>query len=133
MRKKMGKRLSRELKVIQESTVDFVIPDPASIDKENIEGIIAGILELVEKESLTKLFQLGRYLERTLLSTFDTNKENHKITGIEKFKNIAETYKKKKKKIIIDGLDQLKKNTHTKKIRKIILKIKKKLNELHEL
>lgn len=61
------------------------------IDKKNLDIMIRGIRELMEEYSLTELFQLGGFLEQSILATFE-NKTPHK-EDIERYQQIVRTYK----------------------------------------
>ena len=70
LRKKIAGRLNDELKILFKSDAASSFPDLEHIDKKNLEKVVQHIHELLERRSLSELFQLGRFVEQTILSTF---------------------------------------------------------------
>ncbi|MCP4156307.1 MAG: hypothetical protein GY757_51820 [bacterium] len=124
-RRKIGKLLSRELRVIKGSNTGLNIHNPAHLNKKNIQKTIDSIRDLVKKESLSELFQMGRFVERTLLSTFDANPQPLEIKVIERHRAISEKYKEVLGREIIERFNELKTATDAEKRRKTLLEIKK--------
>jgi hypothetical protein len=60
-------------------------------DQKNLDTMVRGIRELMEKYSLTELFLLGRFLEQSILSTFENKAPPQE--DIERYQQIARAYK----------------------------------------
>jgi hypothetical protein len=115
LRTKIGKMLGSELKAISNNETGSL-----SQDLENIERRIRGSLE---KRPLAKPFQLGCFLEHSILSTFEN--EAPKQEDIEKYRRIAQEYKDKLPRGVLKGLKKLKTTGRAiEKIRSICIEIK---------
>jgi hypothetical protein len=78
---------SSELRVFFENDAPSPLPDPALIKKQDFETIVGNIGRRLEKDSLSELYRLGRFLEITILSTFENKRPGKK--EIEKYLMIA--------------------------------------------
>ncbi len=90
--------------------------DAAHIEKKNFESVVQRIRELLENRSLYGPFQLGRFVEQSILSTFEG-----KIPGpevVEEFLQIARKYETKFPVGVFKELNQMKKSTESLEIRK---------------
>jgi hypothetical protein len=96
-----------------------IVKELTSIDKKNLDIMVRGIRELMEKHSLTELFLLGRFLEQSILSTFE-NKTPHK-EDIEPYQQIAQTYKLPPG--VFKRLERIKKISDIKEIRNLLKEI----------
>jgi hypothetical protein len=67
--------------------LDIQLP---AVGQENFKMVLESIRQLLERESLAELFQLGRFIEYTILSTFEG--EMPKPVDIGKFLAIAQTH-----------------------------------------
>lgn len=70
LRKKVAGRLNDELNILFKSDAASLFPDLEHMEKKDLENVVQRIRELPEKRSLSELFQLGRFVEQTILSTF---------------------------------------------------------------
>ncbi len=70
LRKKIAGRLNDELNILFKSDTASLFPDLEHIEKKDLENVVQHIRELLEKRTLSELFQLGRFVEQTILSTF---------------------------------------------------------------
>lgn len=70
LRKKIAGRLNDELKILFKSEAASLFPDLEHIEKKDLEKVVQHIRELLEKRALSELFQLGRFVEQIILSTF---------------------------------------------------------------
>ncbi len=77
-----------ELRVIFENDVPTPLSESAAMEKKDFETIAGNIDRRLEKESLSEFYQLGRFLEGTILSTCE-NKRPDK-TEIERYVLIAQ-------------------------------------------
>lgn len=67
---KIAGKLSDELDIIFKSEATSLFPDLEQMEKKNLEKALQHIRELLEEHSLSELFQLGCFVEQTILSTF---------------------------------------------------------------
>ena len=88
-------------------------------DQKNLQTMVRGIRELMEKYSLTELFLLGRFLEQSILSTFE-NKTHHK-EDIERYQQISQTYKLPPG--VFKRLERIKKTSDIQEIRNLLKEI----------
>lgn len=88
-------------------------------DRKNLQTMVRGIRELMEKYSLTELFQLGRFLEQSILSTFENKTPEQE--SIRRYQQIVQTYKLPPG--VFKRLEMIKKTSDLKEIRNLFTAI----------
>jgi hypothetical protein len=79
--------LSVELKNIFKSETDRLFPDLANINRKNLPNVTRSIAGQLAARSLSGPFRFGRFLERTLLDTFEEKRPGEE--EIDKYLQIA--------------------------------------------
>ncbi len=89
LKTKIVKMLGRHLTVLagEESTL---LQELANIEKKNVETVVNRIRELMEKRSRDDLFRFGRFVEQSILSTYEN--KTPKQEDIEKYRRILQKY-----------------------------------------
>jgi hypothetical protein len=110
--------LKEDLKRLENNT-QGLIEKLEKIDKNNIAGLVNEIGDLMKRQSLLDLFQLGRFLEGSLLSTFaDKQPDPDQVAN-----SIHIAQKHGLLKSVLDGLNELQSLTAVEKIRACCIKI----------
>jgi len=120
LRMKIVNILIRELKMISKNETDSLSRDLENIERKNFETVVQRIRELMEKRSLSELFQFGRFLEHSILSTFENKVP--KQEDIEKYHRIVRENKFPPG--VSKELKKLKKSSKNGEIREICMAIK---------
>jgi hypothetical protein len=84
------KKLTDELRMIPESETLSVLLSPANVKRENFKEILDKIHNKLEFASLLDLYRFGRFVERSILLTFEDKQP--KKGEIEKYLEIAQKY-----------------------------------------
>lgn len=109
-----------ELRVIFENDAPSIFSEPATIEKKDFEKIIENLEQRLEKESLNELFRLGRFLERTILITFENTPPDK--TEVETFLLIAK--KNRLPRGVINDIEKLMDTSDIKESKEICRNIK---------
>ncbi len=89
LKTKITKMLSSELKIFI-SEKSSLPQSLANIDRKNYETVVQRIRELMEKQSLSELFEFGCFVEYSILSTFENKTPN--LEDIDKYQQIANEF-----------------------------------------
>jgi len=96
-----------------------IVKELTPIDKKNLDIMIRGIRELMEEYSLAELFQLGGFLEHSILSTFERRTPLQE--DIRRYQQIARTYKLPPG--VFKRLERIKRTSDIKEIRNLLKEI----------
>lgn len=116
---KIGKILVKNLEIFKIENSDLS-RQLSALGRKNFELVLESIRQLFERESLFELFRLGRFIEHTILSTFE--KEMPKQGNIGKCLSIAQKYDLPPG--VVKGLLKLEIATDTEESRRICTSIK---------
>jgi ElaB/YqjD/DUF883 family membrane-anchored ribosome-binding protein len=87
---KISQMLGRELKQLADEK-NSLLQELAQLNKKNFAKVFHNIKELIEKQSLTELFQFGRFIGQSIRATFENQIPEQ--GDIEKFRRIAQKFK----------------------------------------
>jgi hypothetical protein len=121
LKTKISKMLSSDLKIFS-SESSPLFQELANIERKSLERVVQNIRERIEKRSLLELFRFGRFIEHSILSTFE-NKMS-KQEDIAKHQRIVQKYKDKLPRGIFKELKKLKITSGVEESKKIFLAIK---------
>lgn len=94
LRGKIVDRLITDLKVLFNDEAVSLLPDPAHLEEESFEMVVQRMGSMLEKRSLAKLFQFGRFVEQGILSSIDGKRPL--VEEVEKYRQlIAGEYRDK--------------------------------------
>jgi hypothetical protein len=68
---KVVDRLINELRVIFKAEADSLLPDLVHLEEESFETVVQRIGTMLERRSLSGLFQFGRFVEQGILASID--------------------------------------------------------------
>lgn len=93
-KKELGTTISRlltnELKIIAGNKPGSLFPGPGEIRRDNFKKAVNNIRDGMEAVSLSELYQFGRFVERSLLATFENKLPNRK--EIKKYRESLKHY-----------------------------------------
>jgi hypothetical protein len=121
LKMKIVKKLNGELKkfISEKSSFPQYL---VNIDRKNYETIVQNIRALIEKRSLSELFQFGCFVEHSILSTYENKTPNQE--DIDKYQRIAHKYKGKLPIGVFKELKKLKPTIVKEKSKSICIAIK---------
>ena len=119
---KICKILSYELRTIIKNQLDSIFRDLENIERKNLKSIIEDIEELIEKRSLSDPFGFGRFVELSILSSFENKLPSQ--NDIVKYERFLQKYKHKLPRGIFKELKKLKITNGVEESKKIFLDIK---------
>ncbi|MCK5058187.1 MAG: hypothetical protein KAT34_16160 [Candidatus Aminicenantes bacterium] len=90
LRSKISERLVSEFKVILMDDIDLLLPDLEREIEINFRKALKKLLSVVKKKSLYQPYELGRFVEGSILNTFGNKVPKQK--EIEKYLRIAQKY-----------------------------------------
>jgi hypothetical protein len=122
LKAKIGKMLNDELKIMFKNETDSLFQDLENIEKKNFERIVQNIQKRIEKRTLSKLFGFGRFVEHSILSTFENKRPQQ--GDIDKYQRIVQEYNNKLPRGVFNQLKKLKPTTGMEESKKIFLDIK---------
>jgi hypothetical protein len=118
-KKELGTTISRmltnQLKIIAENKPDSPFPGPGEIRKDNFKAMVNRISDGMEAAALSELYQFGRFVERSLLATFENKLPEKK--EIEKYLVSMRHYDLPRG--VFDKLEELKTTTGMEKNREL--------------
>ncbi|NIM10423.1 MAG: hypothetical protein GTO45_00400 [Candidatus Aminicenantes bacterium] len=89
LKTKITKTLSRQLEVFASKKSPLLL-ELANIEKKNVETVVKRISELFQSHSYSELFRFGRFVEQSILSTYEN--KTPKQEDIEKYQRILQKY-----------------------------------------
>jgi hypothetical protein len=119
LKTKITKMLNSQLKIFADEE-NSLLRELADIEKKNLPGIVQRIPDLLGHQSLTQLFGFGRFIEHSLLLTFE-NKLPPK-SDIEKYLTISREHSLPQG--VIKNLEKLKTNKSAEQGKKYCIAIK---------
>jgi hypothetical protein len=122
LKTKISKMLSNELKIMFKNETDSLFQDLENIEKKNFETVVQNIQKQIEKRPLSKLFGFGRFVELSILSTFENKRPQQ--GDIDKYQQILQKYKNKLPRGIFNQLKKLKPPGGIKESKKTFIAIK---------
>jgi hypothetical protein len=126
LKTKIIKMLSRQLNTfgIQKSALS---PELENVERKNVEAVVNRIRELIEKRSLADLFRFGRFVEHSILSTYEN--KIPKPEDIEKYGRTLRKYEGTLPRGVFRELKKLKPATGVEESKTICIAIKEILLE----
>lgn len=121
LKTKIIKMLSRQLNVFA-GEKSSLFQELANIERKNVEAVVKRIRELIEKRSFDDLFRFGRFLEQSILSTYEN--KTTKQEDIEKYQRILQKYKGKLPLGVFKELKKFKTTTSAEESKTICIAIK---------
>jgi hypothetical protein len=121
LKTKIAKTLSRQLEVFA-SKKSPLLHELANIEKKNVETVVKRISGLFASHSYSELFRFGRFVEQSILSTYENN--TPKQENIEKYQRILQKYEDTLPLGVFRELKKLKTTTGDKEIRDVFISIK---------
>jgi hypothetical protein len=126
LKTKIIKMLSRQLKKFT-SEKSPLFQELETIKKKNVETVVKHIRELFESQSYYELFRFGRFVEQSILSTYEN--KTPKQEDIEKYQRILQKYENTLPRGIFREMKKLETTTDSEESKTINIAIKEILLE----
>jgi hypothetical protein len=104
---KITRMLAAELEKIVEGEMDLAFLRLEEISKRSFKKIVLEIRRILETKSLFQLYQFGRFVERSILATFE--KKTPKKNELEKYLQVVRKYNLPKS--VPDKMEEIKKTS----------------------
>lgn len=115
LRTTISRMLTNQLKIIAANKPGSPFPGPGEIRKDNFKAMVNRISDGMEATALSELYQFGRFVERSLLATFE-----NKLPEKEEIEKYRESLKRcDLPKGVFDKLEELKTATGMENIREL--------------
>ena len=101
---KISGMLEAELKKIAANQDELAFLGQEEMSKTNFKNVIVRLQDFLEAKSLSQLYQFGRFLEQSILATFE--KKTPKKNELEKYLQIVRKYNLPK--VVFDKIEEIK-------------------------
>jgi hypothetical protein len=91
LKTRVANLLIDELKVILDYEAEMLLPNPAQVDDWGVNTVLLRFKWMTDRKTVSDVFQLGRFVERTSLATFE--KKEPRQEDIEEYLRLAREHK----------------------------------------